>query len=242
MLQHPYSIYNFDVKSYHSDQNGKLTMYSLFQFLQECAWDNARLNDFGYETLEKANSYWVLSRVLVQLNEYPEWKNEISIKTWPKGTDGFFALRDFEVRKDNRVIGSATTSWLILDKETRRPKKLDGFNFDHDNFHPEHAINKKLEKITFNNPVHPIDLRGVYSSDLDVNKHVNNATYVRWITDALQFDNRQVIEFEINFISELLLNEQFIVSVTEPSENMNYIMLNHAESKREICRARIMVK
>ncbi len=53
MLKHPSGNYNFSIKSYHSDQNGKLTLPALFHFLQECAWDNARLNDFGYEFLKK---------------------------------------------------------------------------------------------------------------------------------------------------------------------------------------------
>ncbi|MGE0089196.1 MAG: acyl-[acyl-carrier-protein] thioesterase [Bacteroidales bacterium] len=241
MLQHPYSIYNFTVKSYHSDQNGKLTLYSLFQFLQECAWDNARVNDFGYESLEKANAYWVLSRVLVQLDEYPEWKDEISIKTWPKGTDGFFALRDFLIYKNDKIIGRVATSWLILDRTSKRPKKLDNFNFIHENFLNESAIDKKPEKISFDSTLLQIDSRKVYSGDLDVNKHVNNATYVKWIMDSVVTKNgkSEINEFEINFLAELLLNDSFVVSITEMSNNTQFVVLNHVENSREICKARI---
>lgn len=109
MLKHPSGNYNFSIRSYHSDQNGKLTLPALFHFLQECAWDNARLNGFGYEFLKKENAFWVLSRVLVQMDEYPEWKDEIEIKTWPKGADGFFALRDFEIYCKGKIVGRATT-------------------------------------------------------------------------------------------------------------------------------------
>jgi len=239
MLKYPFSIYNFDVKSYHSDQNGKLTLYSLFHFLQECAWDNARINNFGFEYLEQENAYWVLSRVLVKLDKYPEWKDEISIKTWPKGTDGFFALRDFLIYKNDKIIGRAATSWLILDRTSRRPKKLDNFNFIHENFLNESAIDRKPEKINFDSTLLQIDSRKVYSSDMDVNKHVNNATYVRWIMDTI-LSEKPVNEFEINFLAELLLNDQFVVSVTEISNNAQFIVLTGAENKREICRARIL--
>jgi len=242
MLLHPYSIYNFPVKSYHSDQNGKLTLYSLFHFLQECAWDNARINNFGFEYLEQENAYWVLSRVLVQLDEYPEWKDEISIKTWPKGTDGFFALRDFLIYKNDKIIGRAATSWLILDRTTRRPKKLDNFNFIHENFLNESAIDRKPGKVSFDAALSQIDSRKVYSSDLDVNKHVNNATYVRWITDSILTENEEIKEFEINFISELMLNDQFNVSVTDNSDQSQFIVLTGAENKREICKAKILLQ
>jgi len=242
MLQYPYSVYNFPVKSYHSDQNGKLTLYSLFHFLQECAWDNARINNFGFEYLEQENAYWVLSRVLVQLDEYPNWKDEISIKTWPKGTDGFFALRDFLIYKNNKIIGRAATSWLILDRTSKRPKKLDNFNFIHENFLNESAIDRKPGKVSFDIALSQIDSRKVYSSDLDVNKHVNNATYVRWITDSVLAENEEIKEFEINFISELMLNDQFNVSVTDNSGQSQFIVLTGAENKREICKARILLQ
>ena len=243
MLNHPFGIYNFSIKSYHSDQEGKLTLYSLFHFLQECAWDNARLNNFGYEYLEKENAYWVLSRVLVQMDSYPNWKDEISIKTWPKGTDGFFALRDFIIYKDGKTIGRATTSWLILDRDSRRPRKLENFNFIHENFLNETAINKKLDKINFKDQLAELDKRKVYLSDLDVNKHVNNATYVRWIMDsALQNSrNYDVKEFEINFISELLLNEYFVLNATEITNSELIVLLKGAEKNNEICRARIVI-
>ncbi|OFX21758.1 MAG: hypothetical protein A2041_13870 [Bacteroidetes bacterium GWA2_31_9b] len=239
MLIHPFSIYAFPVKSYDSDQNGKLTLQALFHFLQECAWDNARINDFGFEYLEEQNAYWVLSRVLIQIDEYPEWKDEISIKTWPKGADGFFALRDFLIFKDDKVIGRATTSWLILDRESRRPRRLDSFNFIHENFLKENSIDIKLDKIIIPNELLKHDQRKVYPSDLDVNKHVNNATYVRWMLDAYFSNHTELIsEFEINFLLELLLNDEFSVFYGVNNDGTFYTLKNIQD--KEVCKARLI--
>ncbi|OFX84535.1 MAG: hypothetical protein A2W99_02650 [Bacteroidetes bacterium GWF2_33_16] len=238
MLTYPSGVYSFSVKSYYSDQNGKISLNSLFHFLQECAWDNARMNNFGFEYLEQENAYWVLSRALVQLDEYPEWKDEISIKTWPKGADGFLALRDFLIFKNDKIIGRASTSWLILDRTTKRPRKLDNFNFIHENFLNESAIDKKPGKISIDSPLSQIDSRKVYASDMDVNMHVNNATYVRWIMDSV-LSQKPVNEFEINFLAELLLNDLFVVSLTETIDSTQFVVITGTESKREICRARI---
>jgi len=237
MLKHPFSVYSFKIKSYQSDQNGKLTLYSLFQLLQECAWDNARLNDFGYEYLESKNAFWVLSRVLVEMKEYPEWKDEIEIKTWPKSTEGFFAIRDFQLLKNGNVIGNVTSYWLILDKESKRPKRLDDFNFIHENFLKEKAINIKLNKIVIKDKTIELEKRKVFVSDLDVNKHVNNATYVRWILDSYYTQNSKPIsEFEINFTSELLVNDEFIVCKNTNNEYDHFILKNTQE--KEICKAK----
>lgn len=238
MLNFPFSKYKFDIKSYHSDQDGKLTLTALFHFLQECAWDNARLNDFGYEYLNKKNAFWVLSRILVQVDEYPNWKDEIEIKTWPKGTDGFFALRDFEVYKEDRIIARIISSWLILDQNSRRPCRLENYNFVHENFLQESAINQTLNKVVLKSDLIQADSRKVYSSDLDVNKHVNNATYVKWVTDSYCVRNSEVIsEFEINFISELMLNDEFEVYLGN-NEIDQFCVLKNKQGK-EVCKVRI---
>lgn len=239
MLQHPFGVYKFTIKSYDSDKNGKLTLQVLFHFLQECAWENARENNFGYEYLKQENAFWVLSRMLVQIDEYPDWKDEIEIKTWPKGADGFFALRDFEIAKNGKVIGRATSSWLILDMTSHRPQKLDRFNFIHENFLQEQAIETKLGKIVCNEELQCLEQRKVYYSDLDVNQHVNNATYVRWILDSYLFDesNREITELEINFISELMLNDEFQVFKANSLAEQFFVLKNL--SGREVCRVQI---
>lgn len=91
-----FGVYDFIVKSYHTDQNGKLTLPTILHFLQECAWDNARANNFGFEDLEKQNAFWVLSKIYLEIDEYPDWKDEIQIKTWPKGIDGLLQLEIFK--------------------------------------------------------------------------------------------------------------------------------------------------
>ena len=112
--------YCFDVQSYHADIDSNLYLHQLFLFLQDCAWAHAQENDFGYSFVERENALWVLSRVYIKLSKYPKWEDELCIKTWPKGNDGLFALRDFEIRIGNKLIGQVLSSWLILDKKTQK--------------------------------------------------------------------------------------------------------------------------
>ncbi|MFP4023691.1 MAG: acyl-[acyl-carrier-protein] thioesterase [Thiohalospira sp.] len=241
MLKNPFSKYKFHVKSYDSDQNGRLTLQSLFHFLQECAWENARANDFGYEFLEKNNAYWVLSRVLVQMDEYPLWRDEIEIKTWPKGVDRFFAIRDFQIYKNGKTIGNVTSYWLIVDKERKRPRRPDDFNFVHENFLQESAIERNPERIELGISLIKKEQRKVFYSDMDVNQHVNNATYVRWILDSwFSEKGEDIAEFEINFLSELMLNDEFVV-FTGKQQNDYLYSLQDIKS-RDICRARFKTK
>ncbi|MFO7842582.1 MAG: thioesterase [Bacteroidales bacterium] len=241
MLKHPFGKYTFRIRSYDSDQNGKLTLPALFHFLQECAWENARANDFGYEFLEENNAYWVLSRVLVQMDEYPQWRDEIEIKTWPKGVDRFFAIRDFQIYKNGKTIGNVTSYWLIVDKDKKRPRRPDDFNFVHENFLQESAIEQKPEKIEIDNDLAKKEQRKVFYSDIDVNRHVNNATYVRWILDSWFSENKEdIAEFEISFLSELMLNDEFAVFAGPQNENYFYTLRD--TGSKAICNARLKPK
>ncbi len=174
------------------------------------------------------------------MDEYPEWKDEIEIKTWPKGADGFFALRDFEIYCKGTIVGRVTSSWLILDRDTKRPRKPEDFNFVHEDFISKAAIERKLEKVVFKGELNELERRKVYYSDLDVNKHVNNATYVRWILDSCFSDeNKGVIsEFEINFISELYLKDTFTIHKADNDKESYYVIKN--SNDREVSKARIL--
>ena len=238
MLKSPTSIYPFTIKSFNADYKGLLSMSSLFLFLQECAWENAMENGFGYEFVESENALWVLTRVLVKMDHLPKWKEDISIKTWPRHHDGLLAIRDYQIMKDDLVLGGVSSSWLILDKISKRPRKLADFPFSSYDFIQEKAIVSLPQKIMLPEGLKMLDQRKVYASDMDVNGHVNNATYVRWIFDAyFSGYQEQFKEFEINFLGELKLNDEFLIY--EGNKNAQYFYLIKTLENNIVCTARI---
>lgn len=113
------------IHSYEIDFKSRLNIFSLFNYFQEIAWEHAGILHFGLEDLSKRNLFWVLSRVRVEIDRLPQWNEKIKLVTYPRGIDGLFALRDYEIydSNDNRII-SASSSWLILNAQNRRPVRL----------------------------------------------------------------------------------------------------------------------
>lgn len=222
VLKSKEKTYSFEVQSYHADINSNLALHQLFLFLQECAWAHAQENNFGYSFVESENALWVLSRVYVKLSKYPKWEDEIFIKTWPKKHKGLFALRDFEIKIGNEIVGWVLSSWLILDKETRRPRRMGDFEFIKSKFITQNAINRSLDKLNVVDEMVKVADRKVQWSDIDVNAHVNNASYVRWIADAI-FEQKRALpnEFEINFQRELKIHQDFQVFTTDNGKNLD---------------------
>jgi acyl-ACP thioesterase len=162
------------------------------------------------------------------------------MKTWPRGSNGLFALRDFEIKNKEKLSARVTTYWMILDKKTRRPKRLEDYGFIHSDFEVDPAFDRQLEKIHVKGEWELLDSRRVYSSDIDVNGHVNNATYVRWMMDAYAANNHTPIkELEINFIRELFLNDVF--EVLSIIQNGYYYYMIRNEKGQEVCKLKLNV-
>ena len=240
----------YPVHVYETGPDGRLNLHSLFDYLQDIASDHAVQLGFGRDDLMKQNHFWVLSRIYAEISVWPSWGETISIKTWPRGTDRLFAIRDFEVRyPDGRSIARATSSWLIIDRDSKRIQRPDNnlsllnFEMAGEKAFPRNAM--KLEPSAENgwctSKFH------VTISDLDVNLHTNNARYLKWVTDSYDLDfilNNVPLSAEINYLAESLFNESIAITISEESNDSN--VLNHSimrtSDNTELCRVRISWK
>lgn len=239
ILKNTEGIYDFTIKSYESDFLGNMTLPAFFLYLQECAWENAKQNDFGYEFVEEQGALWVLTKVKLKMKQYPKWKEAIKVRTWPRSPEGLFALRDYQLIKDEKIIGLVTSYWLILDKLSKRPRRIMDFDFAHQDFLCETALGESLGKIKIGIDPKEVDQRKVYPSDLDVNGHVNNASYVKWIIDAhSSIQNKEIKSFEINFLNELYINDSFLISCFVGENGYQYVIKNLLTGK-PICYAEL---
>jgi medium-chain acyl-[acyl-carrier-protein] hydrolase len=238
---------NYTVHVFETGPDGKLNLYSIFDYLQDIASDHAVKLGYGRDDLLKQNNFWVLSRIYAEISCLPLWGETIVVKTWPRGTDKFFALRDYEVRySDGRSIALATSSWLIVDRNTRRIQRPDNtlstYNSDlpREKALPRNAI--KLEPVY--NDQQSTSVFSVRISDLDINLHTNNVRYLKWVIDSYDLDfilNSIPLSAEINYLAESHFNDTISVMISEDKNSGN--TFNHsivrASDSAELCRVRI---
>lgn len=237
----------YRIHVYETGPDGKLNLYSMFNYMQDIASDHAIKLGFGRDDLMRDNRFWVLSRMYAEFITWPLWEDSIIIKTWPNGTDKLFALRNYDVRfPDGRHIASGSSSWLILDRLTKKVQRPDsilaGYNPD---LHPVDSpvrYASKLDFVTGNGEVSsPFRIK---VSDLDINFHTNNVRYLNWIYDSydLQFliknDPRSA---EINYLAESIYNEEIIIKTS--TNQLDSLLKDHSvirtTDNKELCRIRI---
>lgn len=198
---------NFTIPCYDTDASWRLKPTSFMNLAQEAAGLHAVHLGFGYDDLIVNNTAWILSRVHIEFLDTPKWRENITLTTWHKGLDRLFYLRDFILTDGNgKERVKATTSWLVLNLETRRLVR-DPQLMEEGTVNLENAIETPADKVQLPKDVEPVLAfeHVVGYSDVDMNGHANNAMYMQWAMDAVDYDiasARPVRELTINFNHE----------------------------------------
>lgn len=230
----------YKIHSYEMDLQGRISVTSLLQYMQETAWNHAEHLDVGYSHLLEKSLVWVLSRLALKIFSYPKWGEAIELYTWPSGIDKLFCYRDFKFldSKGNTCAG-ATTTWFAIDLNRRRPVKTETY-IDLQAGSAERMFPNFVPKIA--SVVHPSSAKkvNVEYSFLDVNGHVNNVRLVEIILDSFSIDFRKEFflnEFQINFLNEALAGDEIGVSNSTQDNSEYQHMLLRKRDDAELCRA-----
>lgn len=197
----------FTVKCYEVDSAQRLKPTAFMDMAQEMAYQAASAMKFGYYELIQNNLAWVLSRMRFRFLDTPHWEEEVTIRTWHRGAFGPFFVRDFEVvGKDGHRMIEATSSWVVIDVESRRMSHPEDVLPKEDTACHDFAIETPAGKVMMPRGVEPeyVTTHKVAYSDIDLVGHTNNARYVAWALDCLEFggDSIRVDEVEIVFHHE----------------------------------------
>lgn len=213
MIRH---IQNFTIPCYSTDASWRLKPAAFMDLAQEAAGLHAVHLGFGYDDLIKTGTAWILSRVNVKFIDTPMWRDEVTLTTWHKGLNRLFFLRDFVMTdKEGRERIKATTSWLVLDLQTRsmvRDPKL----MEEGTVCTENAVEIPADRVRMPKGAveEAVCEHVVGYSDVDMLGHANNAMYMQWAMDAVDYEiasKQPVKEFTINFNHEIKAGEKVVL-------------------------------
>lgn len=238
-------IDKYTIRSYEVDTQKKATLPALCRFLQESAYHHAHNLELGYVHLREKNQFWVLSRLLIKMDRYPGWGDNIEVHTWPTGVERLFAIRDFKILDESgNRLGAAVSAWLILDGEKRRPQRPDHLENEIGHLTGEPAVAERPGKIPNLSSPRRDCVFPVRYSDLDLYNHVNNVKYIQWLIDSypLKFHRQfKISSFEINFLSEAKFGDKVSIyteNLAESPPSFNHCIKKEADN-RDVCLARV---
>lgn len=212
------------IRHHECDMHGELKLHSLLDRLQDAAAEHAARLNVGMDELAAKQLIWVLSRLKIQLFRPLLLGEELEVITYPSGVERVFAHRCYDLRINGERVGCAGSFWLPVNAAAGRPvnvkKVLPPGIVDLpevEKFFPD------MDKLAGDYP-EEAGFKTVGAGDIDLNRHLNNAVYGRWITDILGEKYRsgavRVTEVQINFSASGFLGDKVILSFSAAGDGV----------------------
>ncbi|MDR0371871.1 MAG: acyl-[acyl-carrier-protein] thioesterase [Prevotellaceae bacterium] len=225
--------YAFTIDAYLADFKGKATLPMIGNFMLQAATKHAEERGFGFSSMRSRNLTWVLSRMVIEICEYPHNEEPFIIKTWVGDVNKRFTERCFAFEnKKGENIGYARSTWAAIDIDTRRPTnmlELDGLNAHITN---EPCPIEQMKKIQPLDKCEQIAEITVKYSDIDINKHLNSMKYIEYFINLFDinfFIEKEIRRFAINYLKEIHYGTKLDAFIFNESENIYTMELRNAD-------------
>ena len=167
--------------------------------MQNTANEHCRKMLVGRKELEYQNLAWVLFKMDLQIDRYPDIGEEVTVQTFTKGSKFKFFPRYYIVFDENgNQLCKAASLWMLMDKAKRTTvsSKECGIVL------PDEDYEIPLKVSTISKKVLHSPVSGLYTplySDIDINGHVNNVRYADILCNTIGFEVLK--KNEISYIS-----------------------------------------
>lgn len=233
-------LFHFVAEPYLLDFRGRVTLPMIGNYLIHAASSHAGERGFGFDAMSERHTAWVLSRLAIEMREYPTAFERIDLYTWIDEVGRLFTSRCFELTDGKgKTFGFARSVWAAIDMETRRPTLLDaealGSYID-----PRPCPIEKPGKIA------PAEGRAegipytIKYSDLDINGHFNSVKYMEHLLDLFDIDRfkrQEIRRMEIAYMAEGKQGMPLTLHKAEVSEDHYELAICH--EGKALCRAAV---
>lgn len=236
--------FKFHIDSYLCDFTNKATLPVIGNFILHAATVHAQERGFGFDAMVQSNAAWVVSRLSIEMKEYPEHEQDLTVETWVESVDRFFTQRCFSfMNQKEEIIGYARSIWAAIDMQTRRPLEIPTWRPDLLDFvdsEKECPIDK-IAKIPSIECIEPIMGYAVRYSDIDINKHMNSIKYIEHVINVFElavFKQKIIRKFEIVYLQEGRFGDK--LKLYKQDVLVNESIIDTKRCEESICRTRIL--
>jgi len=201
----------FEVMLYDAGPGGGASIRSLFNYMQSAGDSHSRSLGTSLSDFADKNLAWVYSRYYIKILSMPRIYEKLICETWRSGINGNFVLREFRLSSaEGGKLVEAAASLALIDTVSRKPVMI-----------PEH-IKEELaiwsnSDLKYNFP--PIEKISEFDyiyrtkvryEDMDVNRHMNNASYAQLVYESVvsNFTSIDMETLDMNFRGEAFTGDE----------------------------------
>jgi len=172
------------------DSEGRLKLYSALQMMQDCSemWIDSEPGVKQYFT--EQNMAQLLASRQVEVVRVPEYKEELTVTTSVYGMKPMFGFRNtFIYDAQGNPCYRTWSMGAFVDKSTGKLKRVDDATIASMHLEPQAEMNYRDRRIPLpKDGGRVLDPIKVLRADIDYNRHMNNANYVRMAMELLPAD------------------------------------------------------
>jgi acyl-ACP thioesterase len=179
---------------------------AIFTAMQELGEAHSALWNAGYFALREKGLAWVVTRTLLVIDRAPVIGDVIRARTWPGKPRHAIYPRYYSFEgQDGRPFARASSLWVLMDIAAREMVPGEKYGL------PDFEVPKLAPPVENPGGIAPLSGEAVSAeqmvkfSDLDINRHVNNARYVDWLSDRFSYEWHEKYRLErltVHFASE----------------------------------------
>lgn len=220
--------WNTRVRYSEVDENARLTVGGLINYLQDCCSFQAEDRQVGIEFLRGHQCAWVIFGWHIEIQRMPVFMEEIDVQTWPYQFSGFYGCRDFRIcDKEGSCLARANSLWVLVNTETGRPTRVfDELAAGYEICPPldMEAPPRKLRigadaEVTRRDPI------VVQKSHLDTNHHVNNGQYVQMAMEMIG-EKKDISRIRAEYKKPAVLGDTIYPYVAEGQDKVQVELCN----------------
>ena len=233
----------FILRNYETDFEQKLKPSALLGYFQETAGDHSEEMGLGFAELANRGYFWVLSKIYVELDRLPHYRDKISVSTWPHTPNKAIYERSFTVcDSSGDQLLSAFSRWCILDAKNGRIVPCSKIVQPEIDFIESKAADFEGWKIdAIAEKSAPAFSIQVANSEYDLNNHVNNIKYADYLFNCFsvaELKARKVKAFQIHYVRQSHENDRLDFYREEVGDG-EYVIEGYKNQEEQVIAARV---
>ena len=242
--------YRFMAEPFHCDLLHRLFIGHLGNHMLNAADFHSNDRGYGMTYLNTVHKTWVLSRLVIEMQQLPKAYTPFNVETWVEGVMRYFTDRNYAVvGTDGTVYGYGRSIWAMIDTETRQPADILAV---HDGLINQYVETEKacpigkISRVKMTGDAEYVGTVSTTYSDVDINGHINSVKDIEHVLDLWPVDwhrTHRVQRFEIAYVAESHGGDNllFYRQQTADDEWCVRIMKQEpgSEDKIEVCRSKV---
>lgn len=206
------------------DADCKLSFGKIIDYLQDCSNLQSEMLGVGVEHQEETNKAWILSSWQVEVKGEIKNGYNIEVATWPYSFNRACGKRNYTIAMADSpkdYIIEADSVWVLLNIDTGMLTKVEDSDTEKYELEEPLDMNYSKKKIAKTSEYERKDEHIVYNYHLDINRHMNNAWYVKIAEEYIE-DKSKIKSFRVEYKKSAKLGNKVIPFVAY--ENGRYVI------------------